>query len=175
MKFIAALLALSLSATSFAGVKEDVVALSKLSFGYNAQAVKGKTAEAIFKRWLEVTNGETDGMVYKEIKDMDYGDEVSEGFTSTKSAIAMGEFAMSHLQEAMENASGAELSKLKKELAALQKGWKSQIEKLAAQGVKFGYTGWGPGYCGVSFIELIVVDPKGQQIYEVYLSRGGQC
>lgn len=175
MKLISALLALSLSAASFAGVKEDVAALGKLAFGHSEQTVKGKTAEAIFKRWLEVTNGETDGMVYKEIKDMDYGDEVDEGFTSTKSAIAMGGFAMSHLEEAMEHVDGAELKKLKAELATLKKGWRAQIEKLAAQGVKFGYTGWGPGYCGVSFIELIVVDPKEQKIYEVYLSRGGQC
>lgn len=106
---------------------------------------------------------------------MEWSDEVEEGFTSLKSAIEMGSFAEGVYEEQMEGAEGKDLAKLKKEIAALKRGWAPMINKLGKQGVKFGYTGHGPGYCGVSFVELIIVDQKEQKVYEVYLSGGGEC
>lgn len=171
MKFLSFILAMSLTASAFAGVKEDVQALGQLAFGSNEYKVKGKTAEAIFKNFLQ----EDEELVNKEAKDMDWSDEVDEGFTSLSSAIEMGGFAEGVYEEQMEGAEGAELAKLKKDLTALKKGWAPLINKLDKQGVKFGYTGHGPGYCGVSFVELIIVDEKEQKVYEVYLSAGGEC
>jgi hypothetical protein len=171
MKLLSFVLAMTLTVPAFAGVKEDVAALGALAFGHSATPVKGKTAEELFKDLYQ----DDEELVYKEAKDMEWSDEVEEGFTSIKSAIEMGTFAEGVYEEQMENSEGAELSKLKKELAALKREWATLITKLGKQGVKFGYTGHGPGYCGVSFIELILVDEKAHTVYEVYLSQGGQC
>lgn len=176
MKFLATVLAMSLSLSSFAGVKEDVKALAHLAFGHDVHSVKGKTAEEIFKNYLAEQNGEEVELVNKEMADMDYGDEVEEGFTSLKSAIEMGGFAEGVYEERFEQTDDAEvLAAFKAELKALKKGWSPLIKKLHSQGVRFGYTGNGPGYCGVSFVELIIVDPKEQKVYEVYLSESGEC
>lgn len=175
MKIISALLALSLTTASFAGVKEEVTKLGQIAFGHDVHQSKGKSAEAVFKHWIEVQNGETEGLVYKEARDMESADEVDEGFTSVKSAIEMGGFAEAQIEEYLENLEGAELRKAKAHLAQIAKNWGPQIKKLSQMGVKFGYTGWGPGYCGISFVELIVVDPKEAKVYEVYLSKGGDC
>lgn len=171
MKFLSFVLAMSLTASAFAGVKEDVTALGQLAFGSNEYKVRGKTAEEMFKNFLQ----EDEELVNKEAKDMDWSDEVEEGFTSQKSAIEMGGFAEGVYEEQMEGAEGTDLAKLKKELSALKRGWAPMINKLGKQGVKFGYTGHGPGYCGVSFVELIIVDEKEHKVYEVYLSAGGEC
>ncbi len=161
MKVLSFILAMSLTASAFAGVKEDVTALGKLAFGSDVTNAKGKNAAAMFKNFL----GEGEELVYKEIAEMEYGDEVDEGFTSVKSAIDMGGFAESVYEERNE---------LKK-MNALNRGWAPIINKLHKQGVKFGYTGHGPGYCGVSFVELIIIDEKEQKVYEVYLSESGEC
>lgn len=171
MKVLSFILAMSLTASAFAGVKEDVAALGSLAFGSTSMPAKGKTAEDLFKYFT----ADDQELVFKEAKDMDWSDEVDNGFTSVKSAIEMGGFAEGVYEEQIENAEGAELSKLKKDLAALKKGWSPLIQKLSKQGVKFGYTGRGPGYCGVSFVELIIVDEKAKTVYEVYLSEGGEC
>lgn len=171
MKFLSFVLAMSLTASAFAGVKEDVQALGQLAFGSNEYKVKGKTAEEMFKNYLQ----DDEELVNKEAKDMEWSDEVEEGFTSLKSAIEMGTFAEGVYEEQLEGAEGKDLAKLKKEIAALKRGWAPMINKLGKQGVKFGYTGHGPGYCGVSFVELIIVDQKEQKVYEVYLSQGGEC
>lgn len=171
MKVLSLILAMSLTASAFAGVKEDVAALGKLAFGTSSLPSKGKTAEELFKYFA----ADDEELVYKEAKDMDWSDEVEEGFTSMKSAIEMGTFAEGVYEEKMEGLEGAELAEAKKDLAALRKGWAPLIQKLGKQGVKFGYTGHGPGYCGVSFVELIIVDEKAHTVYEVYLSEGGQC
>jgi hypothetical protein len=162
MKFLNLVLAMTITSSAFAGVKEDVQALGKLAFGHNVETVKGKTAEAIFKNYL----GDGEELVNKEYRDMDYGDEIYEGFTSAKSAIEMGGFAEA-LYEERENST--------RELNALKRGWSPLIQKLQKQGVKFGYTGRGPGYCGVSFVELIIIDEKEQKVYEVFLSESGEC
>ncbi|MES2525952.1 MAG: hypothetical protein V4598_02650 [Bdellovibrionota bacterium] len=171
MKVISFVLAMSLTASAFAGVKEDVTALGKLAFGSDVTSVKGKNAEAIFKNFLE--DGEE--LVNKEYADMDYGDEVDEGFTSLKSAIAMGGFAEGMYEEKLEQTEEQDRASLLRELNALKRGWSPLINKLHKQGVKFGYTGHGPGYCGVSFVELIIIDEKEQKVYEVYLSESGEC
>lgn len=172
---IALILVLSFCQTSFAGVKEDVLALGKLAMGFDSHSVKGRTAEKLFTNFLTKEYGEADELVFKEIDEMDYGDEVDEGFTSLASAKAMSGFAESALEEKMEGLDGSELAQAKKEFALLKKNWGKLIEKLSKQGVKFGYTGNGPGYCGVSFVELIIVDVEGQTVYTVYLSESGEC
>lgn len=171
MKVLSFVLAMTITSSAFAGVKEDVQALGKLAFGYNVESVKGKNAEAMFKNFL----GEGEELVYKEASDMEYGDEIDEGFTSMKSAIEMGGFAESVYEERLEQTDDQERASLLRELNALKRGWSPLIQKLQKQGVKFGYTGHGPGYCGVSFVELIIIDEKEQKLYEVYLSESGEC
>lgn len=164
-------LALMITTSAFAGVKEDVAALGQLAFGSTSMPAKGKTAEQLLKYFF----ADDEELIFKEAKDMDWSDEVLGGFTSLSSAIEMGSFAEGVYEEQIEGAEGSELTKLKKELAALKKGWAPLIQKLGKQGVKFGYSGRGPGYCGVSFVELIIVDEKAKEVYEVYLSQGGEC
>ena len=171
MKVLSFVLAMTFTVSAFAGVKEDVAALGNLAFGYNVESVKGKNAVAIFKNFLE--DGEE--LVYKEASEMDYGDEIYEGFTSLKSAIEMGGFAESVYEERLEQDDDQARASILRELKALQRGWSPLIQKLHKQGVKFGYTGNGPGYCGVSFVELIIIDVKEQKLYEVYLSESGEC
>ena len=171
MKVLSFILSMSLTVSAFAGVKEDVAALGKLAFGSDVHSVKGKTAEAIFKNYLE--DGEE--LVNKEYSDMEYNDEVDEGFTSLKSAINMGGFAEGVIEEWLEQTDEPSRAKFTRQLNALKNGWAPLIQKLHKQGVKFGYTGHGPGYCGISFVELIIVDEKEQKLYEVYLSESGEC
>ncbi len=171
MKVLSFVLAMSFTVTAFAGVKEDVAALGKLAFGSDVTSVKGKNAEAIFKNFLN----EGEELVNKEYADMDYGDEIDEGFTSLKSAISMGGFAEAAYEEKLEQTETEQQAAILRELNALKRGWSPIINKLSKQGVKFGYTGHGPGYCGVSFVELIIIDEKDQKVYEVYLSESGEC
>lgn len=168
---------------AIAGVKEDVAQLAKLAHGSDVHSIKGKTAESIFMNWLEKEYGEDEERVlkFKEIEEMAYGDEVYEGFTSTRSAMEMKDFAISPLEERIEDyehmgeESEVDLEATKAQIYDLNKKWSPIIKRLEKQGAKFGYTGNGPGYCGISFVELIVIDPKEQKVYEVYLSTGGEC
>lgn len=171
MKVLSFVLAMTITASAFAGVKEDVAALGKLAFGSDAQSVKGKNAADMFKNFLE----EDVELVYKEYKDMDYGDEINEGFTSAKSASDMGGFAEGLYEERLEQSDAETRASVLRELNALKRGWSPLIQKLQKQGVKFGYTGRGPGYCGVSFVELIIIDEKEHNVYSVYLSESGEC
>ena len=110
---------------------------------------------------------------------MEFGDETDEGFTSTRSASGMSGFIESVLEESLEGLDTVDdaqkILEIKAQIFDLNRGWAQLISKLERQGVKFGYTGFGPGYCGVSFIELIIIDEKEQKLYEVYLSEGGSC
>ncbi len=169
--------------TSFASVASDVKILANLAMESNVQSVKGKNSEQMLLNWLEKVYGEDEERVlkFKEIEEMAYGDEVFEGFTSTRSAMKMNEFAISSMVENIEDLehmgdeAHAELQAVKAKVYDLKYKWAPVIKRLEKQGVKFGYTGNGPGYCGVSFVEMLVIDPKEQKIYQVYLSRSGEC
>jgi hypothetical protein len=171
MKFITIALSLLITHSAIAGVAQDVKALGGLAFGSDVTSVKGKDTEEIFKAYL----AEGEELVFKEIDDMDYGDEVEKGFTSLKSAKRMGGFAEGVYEEQIEQAEDADRSRLEVARKNLKHGWAPLIQKLHLQGVQFGYTGHGPGYCGVSFIELIIIDTKAQKVYQVYLSEAGEC
>lgn len=181
---MATILLTSLTAGNvYGGVKEDVELLGKLAMGSGVHSVKGENAESIFMNWLEKEYGEDEErkLINKEIEDMAYGDEVDVGFTSTRSAIEMKDFAISSLEERIEDydnygdETGIDVNAVKAKIYDLDHKWAPVIKRLEKQGAKFGYTGHGPGYCGVSFVELIVVDPKEQKLYEVYLSESGEC
>lgn len=159
-------------------VKEDVLTLGQLAMGWDEHSVVGKNATEILKAYVSEYSGEDD-LVFKEIDDMAYGDEVDEGFTSTKSAMAMSGFAESALEELLEGldeeSEAERIKDIKANIYDLNHKWAPVIKRLERQGVKFGYTGWGPGYCGISFVELLIIDEKEQKVYEVYLSEGGAC
>ncbi len=87
----------------------------------------------------------------------------------------MGEFAESFLHDLLDNFDGEERANIEKRIEVLSEKWPPLVKKLHDQGVRFGYTGNGPGFCGVSFIEMIVIDAKSQKVYRVYLSEGGSC
>lgn len=181
---LSAALVFSLTITSsFAGVTRtvnaDVKALGTLAMGWDEHSVKGKNAEEILKNYIESSYGEERELVFKEYNDMAFGDEVDEGFTSTKSAIAMSGFAESTLEEMLEgldsDSEAEKIKEIKANIYDLNHDWAPIIKRLDRQGVKFGYTGNGPGYCGISFVEMLIIDEKEQKVYEVYLSEGGAC
>lgn len=167
----------------YANVASDVEMLGKLAFGVDEHSLKGKNAETLLTNWLEKEYGEDEErkLVFKEIESMAYGDETNEGFTSTRSAIEMKDFAISKLDEDIEDYEHMsdeyqfDLNAAKAKIYDLNKNWGKVIKRLEKQGVKFGYTGNGPGYCGISFVELLIIDPKDEKVYEVYLSESEDC
>lgn len=176
-----------MSSHSYAATKwsttlaEDVQKLGGLAFGAELVPVKGGVnAESILKNLVaEYTGDEDEKLVFKEIEEMSDGDETNEGLTSLRSAKKMTEFAESHIEEQLENLDrqddAQKILELKAKIYDLQTQWPSLVERLSKKGAKFGYTGWGPGYCGVSFIEMIIIDEKEQKLYKVYLSESGEC
>lgn len=161
--------------SSFASVRSDVIALSQIAMGMNEHTVRGKNADEMLNAYYEAPEA-----VFKEIDQMEWSDETDFGQTSVKSALQMGTFAEGFLEESLEGLVGApeferEVRFMKAQLKALKVGWAPLILKLARQGVKFGYSGNGPGYCGVSFVELFIIDEKSHKVYEIFLSRSSSC
>lgn len=181
-KSLAFILALNLiTASVFAGVKEDVKELASIAMGHRVNVAHGKTAQEVLAQFFMNETGEAE-MTFKEYADMDYGDEVEYGFTSTASANKMGDFAIGFLQQEIENyedlgdeVDQSKVKDMKAQIVDIEKKWSGLIKKLDRQGVKFGYSGFGPGYCGVSFVELLIVDEKEDKVYEVFLSESGEC
>ncbi len=165
---------------AFAGIAEEVNRLSTLAMGHDeVQVKKAKDIEDLFRKFAEIDYGEfeSDFYEYKEIDKMSFGDEVNYGFTSSKSAALMGEFAESQFEDLIENldSNDAEIIKLKARVYDLKKDWAPTIKRLSQYGAKFGYDGHGPGYCGVSFVRLLVIDPKTNKVYTINLSESGPC
>jgi hypothetical protein len=176
MKFLTFLVAFILSASASAGVKEEVIALGKLALGVKVHSARGKTPESLFKNYLKKATGEERELIFKEVGQMSHVDETHEGMTSLASAITMAGFVSSDLKDELRDLNDPKKeTEIKKRLKSFDKNWEVLIIKLHQQAVKFGYTGQGPGYCGINFVELIVIDTKDQKIYEVYLSRFEDC
>jgi len=171
MKVSILFLALTLSIGALAGIREDVAALGKLAFGYKVSSVKGNTPESMLNHWLS----SQDDLVFKEVSHMSYGDESDTGLTSLDSASLMVRFAAGALEEKLYFGSEIEKLEIKKSINRLRKNWYPLLKRISSQGGKFGYSGRGPGQCGMSFLELIVIDQKEQKLYEVYLSESSHC
>lgn len=175
------LISLSLiSNLAFAGIAEEVNRLSSLAMGHDeVQVKKSKNFEELFKNFAEKDYGEFEADFYenKEIEKMSFGDEVNYGFTSAKSAALMGEFAESQYTDLIDGLekNDPESLKLKAKIYDLKKEWAPAIKRLSQYGAKFGYDGHGPGYCGVSFIRLLVIDLKTNKVYAINLSESGPC
>lgn len=175
MKWLAFLLSLTLTISAFGAIKDDVKTLGDLAMGSDSYTAKGRTPEALMKNWFKTEWGDSFKLVFKEIGQMTYGDETEQGLTSVESAVAMMAFPEGILLEAIHESEGEERKELRKRLNELRKNWAPHIRKLHQQGAVFGYTGFGPGYCGVTFVELIILDVKEQKLYRVYLSESGSC
>ncbi len=164
---------------TFASVKGDVAMLGAIGLGSSkAEKVSGKTSKEMWRNYFIKKMGEDDleRFAFKEIDEMSFGDEIDYGPTSVLSAKKMNSFIEGVLEERLENVeSKIEETKIKNKIIEVNSKWSPLIEKLKTQGVLFGYDGHGPGYCGISFVELLILDPKTQEIYEVYLSESGEC
>lgn len=170
------IISLLITNLSFASIASDVQKLGTMAMGSSeGEVFKGKNAEEVLKAYFMKQTGE-DELVNKEIEDMAFGDEVDEGFTSTRSAKLMSGFALETYRESLEGIEDkVEQAKIKAKMFDLTHQWSPLIERIAKSGGRFAYNGSGPGYCGVSFIQLLVVDPKEKKVYEVYLSLSGEC
>ncbi len=158
-----------------ASIATDVAQLSALAFGENITRVNGRNADEILKNYMIQETGDEDiVLTTKEVEDMAFGDEIDQGYTTLRSAKLMGEFAESQLVEQLESGEGSG-TKIKNQINNIKKFWPSLITRLAQQGARFAYSGNGSGYCGVSFIKLIVIDPKTGRVYDIYLSQSGTC
>lgn len=173
-------LLLTFSLNTFAKTSEieaQVTKLGDLAYGYDVFHVGGKTAEEILQNFSMHEYGEVSKLVHKEVQDIAWGDEVDMGTTSANSANAMSEFMISQSEESLENYDDTdpEAAKIKAQIQKVKKEWPGVIRVLAKAGAQFGYTGNGPGYCGVTFATLLVIDTTTGTVYQIYLSQSGEC
>jgi hypothetical protein len=163
--------------SSFASIETDVAKLEKIAMGSSVETAAGKNAEEILLNFYKKEYGDEDlKLVAKEFDEMAYGDEVDQGLTSFISAKKMGTFAVDAFEERLEGMEDkAEIAEVKIHIRNLKTQWADLITSLNNQGAKFGYSGDGPGYCGVSFIKLIIIDEKTGRLYSIYLSESGTC
>lgn len=179
--FVSALLftfSLNAFAKSTSALEAQVEKLGKLGYGYDVFHVGGKTAEEILKNFSIQEYGEESRLVHKEVNEIAWGDEVDMGTTSANSAIGMADFMVSEIEEFIQgynDNTASDVIKAKAQLKAIKKDWPSTIRILATVGAQFGYTGNGPGYCGISFATLLVIDTATGTVYQIYLSQGGTC
>lgn len=175
MKAIFTLVFILTSFSAMADVRRDVQKLGRLAMGYKQHKITGKDARQILAKYFEMTSGDP-VITNKEFFEMINGDEVDHGFTSLESAKLMKDFALSALEEKISLAPDEELrKKIHSKWSALGRNWDSVIDSLHTKGVKFGYAGNGPGSCGMSYVELLIIDSADQKLYEVYLSEVSQC
>lgn len=157
-------------------VEDAVAQLGKLAFGSSVHALSGKTAEEMLKNYYEKEYGDEVELENKEIEDITFGDETGIGLTSLKSAMEMNSFAAAFLEDDLENNEDqADALRIKGKIYDLNHDWAIEIKRLNHAGVKFAYSGDGPGYCGVSFAVLMAIDVAAQKIYRIYLSEGRSC
>lgn len=175
MKAIIALIFILSSFPSVAEVRRDVQKLGRLAMGYKQHRITGKDAHQILAKYFEMTSGDP-VITNKEFFEMINGDEVDHGFTSVESAKLMKDFALSTLEEKLSLAPDEDLrKKLNSKWNGLNRNWDAVIDSLHSRGVQFGYSGNGPGSCGMSYVELLIIDASDQKLYEVFLSEASQC
>lgn len=163
---------------SEASVATDVAQLGNLAFGSNVTKIAGRNSTEILRNYIINETGDPEiVLTTKEVEAMAFGDEVDQGFTSFRSAKLMGAFAEGQLSDQLDGGgeTPAQVAQIKSHLYNLKTYWEPLVERLARQGVSFAYNGNGPGYCGVSFIKLIIIDPATGRVYDVYLSQSGSC
>ncbi|WP_413613152.1 hypothetical protein [Bdellovibrio sp. HCB-110] len=175
----ALILAFSLNAFAkkTSAIETQVEALGKLGYGYDVFHVGGKTAEEILQNFSQHEYGEVEELVHKEVEEIAWGDEVDMGTTSARSANAMSGFMIADTEDSLEHFDDTdpEVVQMKARIKKVKKEWPVVIRLLDKAGAQFGYTGNGPGYCGISFATLLVIDTATGTVYQIYLSAGGEC
>lgn len=173
---ISTLIITSLTISSaIAGVKEDVIALGGLAMGYEEAQSEGSHWKEIFVNYSSGEFGVDEDIEHKEYENISSTDE-GVGFTSAKSAAKFSGLAVSFLEMEMEHMEeGDELNEIKAQIYNLERGWAPIVKRLEKAGVGFAYSGYGPGYCGISFTQMHVIDVKTKKVYTIRLSFGGEC
>lgn len=163
-------------------IKTQSEKLGALAYGLEIETAKGRNAQEILLNFVAKNEGdrpENIRLVTKEIQQISYSDEVDTGFTSAKSATAMSEYVIGNLQQFIDDPgvekNDPQVRQAKAKLKVIQAQWAPAILALKGTGAEFAYDGHGPGYCGVSFVRLLIVDPNTQRIYIVSLSEPGEC
>lgn len=172
----AALITVMSISTAFADVKSDIKILGDLAMGMEVANAKGTTAKELFEDFVAAEFGiEANEIETKEYADIDGTDE-GVGLTSAKSAASFGGFAEGFLEQELENMDDeAEIKEIKAQIYDLSKGWAPVVRRLEKAGATFAYSGYGPGYCGISFTQMHVIDAKTKKVYTIRLSHGGAC
>lgn len=159
----------------FAGVKEDVKALGDLAMGYEVAQSEGNHWKEIFMNYASGEFGVDEEIEHKEYEQISSTDE-GVGFTSAKSAIKFDGLAVSFLEMEMEHLDeGEEMNAIKSKIYDLERGWSPIVKRLEKAGVGFAYSGYGPGFCGISFTQMHVIDVKTKKVYTIHLSQSGPC
>jgi shikimate kinase len=173
----AALITVMSISSAFADIKSDVKILGDLAMGYDVASANGTTAKDLFLDFVVSEFGlESSDVETKEFGAIDSTDE-GVGFTSAKSAASFGGFAESFLEQEMENMDqdDVEVKEMKAQIYDLAKGWAPVIKRLEKAGATFAYSGYGPGYCGISFTQMHVIDALKKKVYTIRLSHGDAC
>jgi hypothetical protein len=168
------ILGLSLSATSLAADRDaeferKVNLLGKLAFGTTTtQAEPGKAALEVLIEMAMESRGETreetleNFLVDSDGSGVEFADQSGWG-----TLTLVGAMNIYNLDDDNEDAQ-------KKRNAKMKLG-NQLIKELSKMGAKFGFSDSASGYCGLSFVGLLVIDEKTGKVYEIALTNSGSC
>ncbi len=170
----------SLASTRSEMIKKQVEALAQAGYGFDTYKVGGATVEQIILNYEKQElsyEGEDLVVTPKEFDTIAWSDEAGVGTTSAKTASDLSSYMISDLNEYLQNVddTDSEYKEKTAQIKEIKASWGKAINLLTIAGAKFGYTGNGPGYCGVSFVTLLVIDVETGTVYQIYMSASGVC
>lgn len=147
-------------------IERKVNVLGNIAYGYQTHKVKGKNAEdMVLKLYLENRGEKENFQANSKYEDLSFSDQVGWGTIDTDTAGNLYSNTQGRQDDNGEEKDNSDQLKV---------GFKI-IDELGKMGMKFGYTDASSGYCGVSFMGLLVVDEENETIYEISLTDSGAC
>lgn len=144
--------------------------MGQVAYGYSTDNLAGLSEKEMIKNFFKGF----DQIVFDQNKVV-FGDEVTVGTLSAKGLESLlNQFAMEdHFRdpEADPEQNSQRSKYTAEEAEALIR---KAVNALKPYGVTFGYTSSG-GYCGVSFVGLVVFDFKTKKAYTITLAPSGPC
>lgn len=166
------------SSACFAGsitekeVARKVDILANVAFGVRVENVKAKNAEEMIIKLAMARNGDSKKDVRKNFhrnlkkEEISFSDMVGWGTMKLDAASALWNSQETHKN----NKTGEEKDNSRGLVVGDQ-----ILNELDKAGLSFGFTDGSSGYCGVSFMGLLIVDKDSETVYEIALSDSDSC